>query len=595
MEEASDATRLKGMMEEASDATPRRPPKRPRPAKKPRRKFAPPLLVGCRVSVKLDDAFVNAKILKADRHLTNSRYFVHYLGKGKSFNRWAFQDAVDMNNILYRRKTEEDNNEFVKWGDLSKESRMKIRRALKRKLPRNLQMIEFNQKQIVPRHFSPYPRSFTNLPCAYFCPFCLHYFGKPDQLKNHLLICPMFEPPGKKIYHDEHEKLAVFEVDGSAEQVYCEKLGLFTKLFLKTKSVKESVKMFHFYVLCEEKKKDEFLMVGYFSRAKDSYEHNVSCLLVIPTVQNNGYGKFLIEFSYLLSKCEETVGTPEKPLSAMGMVSYASYWLYAIIDAFMSKNEHDLSEESIRSCKYFKIASTFSVSELSKITSIAKTDLIVTLRYYNIVRSTEQLVAEKSNSEAETYDENAEMDLDDDIDPNESSREYDESSSEIDINDSIDYEDNLEYDESIDDDSLEYDESIDDGDEENLSDSDAEDLSVSDDEECYEEDSVDDNEEEDDSDNYSGDYQNAKAGKEYCFVFTKQMIKKYIREKNEKPHPKLELMKWKPHDIAEFVRSEGVRNPLAFSYASPENPRSSSKLRKKIPEPSEDQSDPDEV
>jgi hypothetical protein len=371
--------------------------------------------------------------------------------------------------------------------------------------------------------------------------------------------------------------LAVFEVDGSTEQVFCEKLSLFTKLFLESKSVKESVKMFHFYVLCEEKKKDEFRMVGYFSRAKDSYQHNVSCLLVIPTTQNYGYGRFLIEFSYLLSKCEKTVGTPERPLSAFGTASYASYWLYAIIDAFMSKNEQDLSEESIGSCKYFDTASTLSVSEMSKITSITKTDLIVTLRYYNIVKSIEQLEAEEANSEAEMNDENEEfmhaeeMGLDDDIDPNESSHEYDESN-----------DDGDEENRSITDD-------------ENISDSDAEDLSVSDEEECYEEDSMDDNEE-DDSDNYSavGDYGNAEAGKKYCFVFTKQMIKKYIHEKNEKPHPKSELLKWKPHDIAEFIRSKEDRNPLAFSYAFQENPRSSSKLRKEIPESSEDQSNSDE-
>ena len=64
----------------------------------------------------------------------------------------------------------------------------------------------------------------------------------------------------------------------------------------------------------------------------------VGCsILTLPCHQRKGYGKLLISISYELSKIEEKVGSPEKPISDLGKVSYMSYWTDTLLTLLQSK------------------------------------------------------------------------------------------------------------------------------------------------------------------------------------------------------------------------------------------------------------------
>lgn len=281
-----------------------------------------------------------------------------------------------------------------------------------------IKCINFGQFEIDTWHAAPYPEEYSKNKHLYICEFCLKYMGSDYVAWRHKLKCSAKHPPGDEIYRQFvtnpetglETTISFFEVDGRRNPLYCQNLCLLAKLFLGSKTLYYDVEPFLFYIMTEN---DEFgcHFVGYFSKEKrgcgpapsmDPYTsldesqnaqaaagadaelegtaqdpaivnpgNNVSCILVLPIHMRRGFGRVLIEFSYLLTLVEGRTGSPEKPLSDMGLVSYRSYWRTVLCKLLLRYEGKEASaKEPVK---------PVSVIQIAKETGMTPDDIVSTL------------------------------------------------------------------------------------------------------------------------------------------------------------------------------------------------------------------------
>ncbi|KAG7195034.1 Histone acetyltransferase [Scheffersomyces spartinae] len=258
---------------------------------------------------------------------------------------------------------------------------------------RNLDRIILGEHIIEPWYFSPYPVELTEEDDIYICDFTLSYFGSRKQFERFRKKCSLRHPPGNEIYRDS--RVSFWEIDGRKQRTWCRNLCLLSKLFLDHKTLYYDVDPFLFYVMTVKSSEGHHI-VGYFSKEKESADgYNVACILTLPCYQKKGYGKLLIQFSYMLSYVENKVGSPEKPLSDLGLLSYRAFWTDTLVKLLVERNSpHLMLKNNPKGNSIASSSSTASkgnnneitIDEISSMTCMTTTDILHTLTTLQMLR-----------------------------------------------------------------------------------------------------------------------------------------------------------------------------------------------------------------
>ncbi|GMM33600.1 NuA4 histone acetyltransferase complex catalytic subunit [Saccharomycopsis crataegensis] len=388
------------------------------------------LIVGCKVQVfeRKEEKYIEAEILSKQMLAKKLQFYVHFKNYNKRLDEWVTGDRIDLKQGVTWPNLEESNDEKNKKhskktaiagggssgssstnkkkrkrdvssehhggensdvmdldnldvqglkneDEVTREDELKKLRTSGSMIQnhsevakvRNLSKILIGEHIVEPWYFSPYPIEMTEVEEVYICDFSLQYFVSKKQFERFRKKSTLRHPPGNEIYRDS--KVSFFEIDGKKQRTWCRNLCLLSKLFLDHKTLYYDVDPFLFYVMTYRDEVGQHV-VGYFSKEKESMEnYNVACILTLPCYQRNGFGKLLIQFSYELSKVENKVGSPEKPLSDLGLLSYRSYWYDTTIILLMERQEKSIT-----------------IDEISTLTAMTTTDILHTLQNFNMLR-----------------------------------------------------------------------------------------------------------------------------------------------------------------------------------------------------------------
>ncbi|KAL3419644.1 histone acetyltransferase [Phlyctema vagabunda] len=217
----------------------------------------------------------------------------------------------------------------------------------------------------------------------YVCPRCFAYSREVVEWWRHVKACEESKGkrmPGRKVYvHDkeEEDRWCVWEVDGGVDTLFCQNLSLFAKLFLDNKSVFFDVHAFNYFLLVyTPPATDKPQIVGFFSKEKMSWDNNnLACILIFPPWQRKGLGALLMGVSYEISRREQILGGPEKPISDLGRKGYRRYWATEIARWLLEVKETDRK----------KGRGMIDVERVSKETWILPDDCLTVLREMDVV------------------------------------------------------------------------------------------------------------------------------------------------------------------------------------------------------------------
>eukprot|EP00501_MAST-03F_sp_TOSAG23-6_P002533 GSMAST32.ASY1.ANO1.2672.1 assembled CDS len=321
------------------------------------------------------------------------KYYVHYIQFNRRLDEWLDYPRIRLYKSSTKKKNKKDKTkEGTGTGDTADAKRKtgtgitgmddaSIREHELVTKVKNVNVLQLGRHRMETWYFSPYPSDIfggsSYIEVLYLCEFCLTWFTDHNQFRRHTSKCTHKHPPGDEIYRHNKEdersggsNISMFELDGEKSTQYCQNLCYLAKLFLDHKTLYYDVQPFLFYVMCERTEYG-YHPVGFYSKEKYSETgFNLACILAFPCYQRRGFGRFLIQFSYELSKKEGRVGSPEKPLSDLGLLSYRSFWSYEICMRKSNKSS-DV---------------TMSIMDIAKVTSIKTDDVVTTMQWLGLIR-----------------------------------------------------------------------------------------------------------------------------------------------------------------------------------------------------------------
>ncbi len=241
---------------------------------------------------------------------------------------------------------------------------------------KNIEAVIFSQWRLEPWYWAPFPEQYHHQ-SLYFCDWTLRYTTSQILAVEHRTQYKASRaprrPPGVRCYGPDDDDICLWEVDGENEPRYCQNLCLLAKLFLDHKTLSFDAEPFRFYCLTKKSVGDdgieEHSLMGYFSKEKVSaLNYNLACILTLPQFQRQGVGTLMISLSYALSVRESKVGSPEKPLSDLGKLSYRAYWSYISLK-LLEDYDGDLT-----------------LKELARTKGLCSEDVISTLEHLGLLR-----------------------------------------------------------------------------------------------------------------------------------------------------------------------------------------------------------------